>query len=63
MTALADPQRAPADPVRAAPRTHAFRRLVRRRAAAAGLAVIALFVALAVLAPVVAPYDPLATSW
>ena len=63
MAACADLERAPADPTRAAPRTHAFRRLVRRRGAAVGLAVIAFFVALAVLAPVVAPYDPLATSW
>ena len=45
------------------PRAHAFRRLLRRRGAAAGLAVIVFFVVLAVLAPVVAPYDPLATSW
>ena len=63
MAARADLERSPADPTRAAPRTHAFRRLVRRRGAAVGLAVIAFFVALAVLAPVVAPYDPLATSW
>ena len=63
MAARADLERSPADPTRAAPRTHAFRRLVRRRGAAVGLAVIAFFVALAVLAPVVAPYDPLVTSW
>ncbi|HET7033193.1 MAG TPA: ABC transporter permease [Casimicrobiaceae bacterium] len=48
---------------RAGPRAHPLRRLLRRPAAAAGLAVIAFFVALAVLAPVVSPYDPLATSW
>jgi len=63
MTAIADRERAPADPVRAAPRTHMLRRLVRRRGAAIGLVAIVFFVALAVLAPVVAPYDPLATSW
>jgi len=63
MAVVADFARAPADPVRAAPRTHALRRLVRRRGAAVGLAAVAFFVALAVLAPVVAPYDPLATSW
>ena len=63
MTAIAGRERAPADPVRAAPRTHMLRRLVRRRGAAIGLVAIVFFVALAVLAPVVAPYDPLATSW
>jgi len=47
----------------AAARLSPWRRLVRRPAAAFGLAVIALFVALAIAAPVVAPYDPLATSW
>jgi len=49
--------------IRASPRAHPFRRLLRRRGAAAGLAVIVFFVAIAVLAPVVSPYDPLATSW
>jgi peptide/nickel transport system permease protein len=52
-----------ADAARAAPRAHPFRRLLRRRGAAVGLAAIVFFVALAVLAPVVAPYDPLAASW
>jgi peptide/nickel transport system permease protein len=47
----------------AQPRTHPVRRLLRRRFAAFGLAVIFVFVALALLAPLVAPYDPLATSW
>jgi peptide/nickel transport system permease protein len=47
----------------ATPRTHAFRRLLQRRFAAFGLAVIFFFIALALLAPLVAPYDPLATSW
>src|SRR5207302_1590764 len=41
----------------------AVRRLMRRRAAVAGLAVVVLFIALAVLAPLVSPYDPLATNW
>jgi peptide/nickel transport system permease protein len=63
MAAIANLQLSPALPVRAAPRTHALRRLLRRRGAAVGLVVIVFFVALAVLAPVVAPYDPLATSW
>ena len=41
----------------------AMRRLVRRRSALLGLAIVAFFVALAVAAPLVAPYDPLATDW
>jgi peptide/nickel transport system permease protein len=41
----------------------ALRRLLRRRAAMLGLAVILFFVAIAVLAPWIAPYDPLQTSW
>src|SRR5579884_2305417 len=45
------------------PWRRALRRLVRRRAALAGLAVVLFFIALAVLAPLVAPYDPLATDW
>jgi len=45
------------------PRRRAWRRLMQRKAALAGLAVVAFFIALAVLAPLVAPYDPLATDW
>ena len=45
------------------PSRHALRRLFRRKGAVAGLVVIAAFVLLAVLAPWIAPYDPLATSW
>jgi peptide/nickel transport system permease protein len=41
----------------------ALRRLLRRRAAVVGLAVVIFFIALAVAAPFVAPYDPLATDW
>src|SRR5262252_564383 len=40
-----------------------LRRLARRRGAMVGLAVVALFVAMALLAPWLAPYDPLQTSW
>ena len=39
------------------------RRLFRRKSAVFGLAVVALFVALAVFAPLLTPYDPLAQSW
>jgi peptide/nickel transport system permease protein len=51
------------NPARVGPRAHPLRRLVRRRGAAVGLAVVVFFVVLALLAPWVAPYDPLATSW
>jgi peptide/nickel transport system permease protein len=40
-----------------------LRRLARRRGAMVGLAVVALFAAMALLAPWLAPYDPLQTSW
>src|SRR6185503_1711286 len=45
------------------PARRALRRLVRRRGALLGLAIIVLFVALALLAPVLMPYDPTAQSW
>jgi peptide/nickel transport system permease protein len=45
------------------PARRALMRLVRRKGAMFGLAVIVLFVALAVFAPLVAPYDPTAQSW
>jgi peptide/nickel transport system permease protein len=63
MASLAGALPSPSNPARTGPRTHPLRRLLRRRGAAVGLAVILFFVALAVLAPIVAPYDPLATSW
>jgi peptide/nickel transport system permease protein len=56
---LADEASAPVE----SPARRALRRLVRRKGAMLGLAVIVLFVALAVLAPFVAPYDPTAQSW
>jgi peptide/nickel transport system permease protein len=40
-----------------------LRRLARRRGAMVGLAVVALFAVMALLAPWLAPYDPLQTSW
>jgi len=45
------------------PSRRALRRLFARKGAVAGLIVIATFIALAVLAPWIAPYDPIATSW
>jgi peptide/nickel transport system permease protein len=45
------------------PWRRAWRRLRRRRSAVAGLIVVAGFVALALLAPWLAPFDPIETSW
>jgi peptide/nickel transport system permease protein len=52
-----------ADAVVESPARRALRRLVRRRGAMVGLAVIACVVLLAVLAPWVTTYDPIAQSW
>ncbi len=45
------------------PGARAWRRLIKRKAAVLGLIIIAVFVAMAVLAPVLAPYDPVQQSW
>jgi peptide/nickel transport system permease protein len=45
------------------PARRALRRLFRRKGAVIGMAVIAIFIVLALMAPVIAPYDPVATSW
>lgn len=45
------------------PRRIALRKFLRRRVAVAGLVVILVFVGVAVFAPWIAPYDPIATSW
>jgi peptide/nickel transport system permease protein len=50
-------------PANARPWRRAVRRLARRRGAMAGAAVVLFFVAIAVAAPLIAPYDPVATSW
>ena len=50
-------------PVPASPGRRALRKLVRRRAAMIGLAVVLGFVVLALAAPWIAPHDPVATSW
>ena len=47
----------------AEPRPHLLRRLAHRPAAAAGLGVIALFVVVALCAPLIAPFDPIATNF
>jgi len=60
---LAAPLPLAADPDVESPARRALRRLVRRRGAMVGLAVIAIFVLLAVAAPWATPYDPIAQSW
>jgi peptide/nickel transport system permease protein len=45
------------------PRRIAIRAFLRRPVAVGGLVVIVLFVAAALMAPVIVPYDPIATSW
>ena len=45
------------------PARRALRRLLARKGAVVGLVVIATFIVLALFAPLISPYDPLATSW
>ena len=54
---------APARDELESPSRRALRRLVRRKGAVIGLVAIATFILLALFAPFVAPYDPIATSW
>jgi peptide/nickel transport system permease protein len=51
------------DDVLQSPSRRAVHRLLRRKAAVAGLVAIVTFILLAVFAPWVVPYDPIATSW
>jgi peptide/nickel transport system permease protein len=61
VAAIAIPLAAP--PRELTPAQRALRRLTRRRGAMVGLALVVFFVAMALLAPWISPYDPLATSW
>jgi peptide/nickel transport system permease protein len=45
------------------PSRRALRRLLKRKGALVGLWVISSFILLAVFAPLIVPYDPIATSW
>src|SRR5271157_3031492 len=45
------------------PARRALRRLFQRKGAVVGLAIIAAFIVLALFAPLLAPDDPIATSW
>jgi peptide/nickel transport system permease protein len=62
-TTLAAPLPLAAEAAVESPARRALRRLLRRRGAIFGLAVIAIFVLLAVAAPWATPYDPIAQSW
>jgi peptide/nickel transport system permease protein len=53
----------PALPLHQSPARLALRRFISRPVAVGGLAVIVLFIGVAALAPLIAPYDPIATSW
>src|SRR5574340_991877 len=50
-------------PRHASPGRRALKRLARRRGAMVGLGVVVFFIAVALLAPLLSPYDPIATSW
>lgn len=50
-------------PAEAGPGRRAWRRLSRRGSAVFGLVVVVAFVVIALAAPWIAPYDPVATSW
>jgi peptide/nickel transport system permease protein len=45
------------------PARRALRRLFKRKSAALGLAVLTIFIVVAALAPLISPYDAIATSW
>jgi peptide/nickel transport system permease protein len=45
------------------PARRALRRLLHRKGAVVGLVVITTFIVLALFAPLIVPYDPIATSW
>jgi len=45
------------------PGRRALRRLFRRPSAVVGLVVVVAFIVIAIAAPLLAPYDPIATSW
>ena len=53
----------PRRPVSQSPARMAVRRFLKRPAAVAGLVVVVVFIAVALLAPFLAPFDPIKTSW
>ena len=63
MTAIGITTATAAAPANATPWRRAVSRLVKRRGAMVGAVVVLFFVVVAVAAPLIAPYDPVATSW
>jgi peptide/nickel transport system permease protein len=62
MTAITVDTTEPAPP-ESQPWRRALRRLVKRRGAMVGAFVVLFFVAVAIFAPLISPYDPIATNW
>ena len=63
MASIADAGSVPVPAARASSRAHPLRRLLRRPSAAVALVFIVAFVAIAIFAPFLAPYDPIATNF
>jgi peptide/nickel transport system permease protein len=63
MAALAETRPIGSPTTQPSARAHPLRRLLARPAAAAGVIVIVVFVTAAVFAPLIAPYDPIATNF
>jgi peptide/nickel transport system permease protein len=62
-TALPAIAAAGADETLESPARRALRRLFKRKSAVFGLAVLTIFIVLAICAPLISPYDAIATSW
>jgi peptide/nickel transport system permease protein len=60
---MAVSQALPVDLAHESPGARAWRRLIKRKSALFGLVVIVLFILIAVLAPLIAPYDPTQQAW
>lgn len=63
MSAVLNPNAIPVVPPEPTPARRALLRLVRRRGAMFGLVIVVFFIAIALLAPLIAPHDPVQTSW
>ena len=63
MATLSEPLMAEEASSHESPGARAWRRLVKRKSAVLGLAIIVVFVLVAVLAPLIAHYDPAQQSW
>ena len=63
MNAVLNSNAIPVAPREPTPARRALLRLVRRRGAMFGLVIVVFFIAIALLAPLIAPYDPVQTSW